>query len=536
MLNGRSRYLFASAVFTVASAICLAATATGASAAATPATHLQSTASFPCPLPSPCFNVTAFGAKPDGSSDNTAAFNAAILAAQSTSGGGAVYVPAGTYAFTQALNGMPSVRVKSQSAGSSLPPVTLEGDGASITTLVEHVARQPLLRVGADRSKVQGLTLDARTYGGGPDVTVVANHTTVTQDDILGAHLTGVIGSGLKFPFALFFGGPPGASLTKPAYNYDNTVSDTSIVDGIDNDGFSFSYQSGGTISNIHHFGSRLALYVNQNVTVTNYSFTPNSQCLGAVNGFWIGAPASNIVIDHFTTAGNGGVISGPGAPGTVSNVTINDEKFTSPSGGHLVVGNVNGLTINNSSFNSSNMLLLNPNRAATGITVENSALARVVVAQFRGSTYSQLSANFNGDSFAASPAGPTFSYPVPAPGPTAFSIDGGSWPSSGRFYGKPATNVSFTVSQLAPIAVSPPMITRAARAGDPLSGSTGGWLAGQTPAPTYAYQWDRANTPIANATASTYTPTAPGSYALSVTATNPSGSTTVTSSPLNVP
>jgi hypothetical protein len=368
-------------------------------------------------------------------------------------------------------------------------------------------------------------------------VVVAANHTTIAHDVILGAHLTGVIGSGLKFPFALFEAGPPGASRDNPTYHYGNTVTDTSIVDGINNDGFSFSFQSGGTISNIRHFGSRLALYVDQNVTVRNYSYRPNPECLSAVNGFWIGSPASNIVIDHFTTAGNGGVITGPGDSHVASNIRINNELFTSPSGGHLVVGNVNGLTVDSSSFNADNMLLLTPNRFATGITIEHSALARVVVGRYQGSTYSQLSAGFNDDTFRTVTSGPTFTYPLPAaPGPTDFSIDEGSWSSSGHLYKQAAPNVSFTVTHLAPIAVSPPAVWGTARVGHPLNSSTGGWVAGQMPAPTYAYQWDRGDVPIANAVSTTYTPTVRGWYLLTVTAKNPSGSTNVKSSAVEVP
>lgn len=535
MLRAGISYLLAGSVATAISVICLGAPASGTNVTATPVEAAQSTTSTPCPLPSPCYSVMTFGAKPDGISDNTAAFSAAIGAAQSTAGGGTVYVPSGTYAFTQALNGIPSVRIKSNSVG-SLPPVTLVGDGAATTALVEHVPAQPLLHVDANGSTVEGLTLDARTYGGGPDVTVAANNTTVTQDDVLGAYFAGVIGGGRQYPWALFYAGPPGATQDNPAYHYGNTVSNTSIVDGINNDGFSFSYQSGGTISNIQHFGSRLALYVDQNVTVTNYSYTPNPQCLGAENGFWITAPSSNIVIDRFTTAGEGGVINGPTDRRMVSNVTINNETFTSPSGEHLEAGNVNGLTIENSSYNSDNTLLLNPNGSATGITVENTSIARVVVARYLGSAYSQVSANFNGDTFLPLTSGPTFTYPLPAaPGPTALNIDGGSWSQSGRFYRQAATNVSFTVTNLAPIAVSPPTISGTHRVGVQLSGSNGGWLAGQTPVPTYTYQWDEGSTPITNATSNSYVPTAPGSYLLQVTATSPAGSTTVTSSSANV-
>ena len=88
------------------------------------------------------------------------------------------------------------------------------------------------------------------------------------------------------------------------------------------------------------------------------------------------------------------------------------------------------------------------------------------------------------------------------------------------------------------PTGVGAPQVTQS---GTALSCSQGSWSADYPggnvfSAPvSYAYQWLLNGRPVSGATASSYTATASGSYACTVTGTNPSGSASQTSAPVGV-
>jgi hypothetical protein len=359
------------------------------------------------------YNVANYGAVGDGVTDATGAFAAAIAAAEQN-GGGTVVVPAGVYAFTSAgANKLsPSIQLDGQY------PVALVGAGRDSTSLVEHVPGMVLLSMHADGSSVRGLTLDSKTYNGGVVVGDQANNTTLDSDRILGG----------TTDFALFYRGQPGTEQDAPVYSTGNQVTNDIITDGVQNDGFSFSFQKDGTIANITHTGSRLALYVDDDVTVTNYTYAPGPQP-SATNGFWITPPSQNITITNFTTSGEGGVVDGENGRMS-SNISIINERFTSPGGDHLEIGNVNGLVVSGASFNTGNMLRVSPDTSATGVVVENSNLAGV---RFAGPTTATATVSFPNDTFGAfdpngSPA-PTFGCLTPINATATMS--GGTWANS---------------------------------------------------------------------------------------------------------
>jgi hypothetical protein len=288
------------------------------------------------------FDVTHFGAQGDGTSDNTTAFANAIAAAEQ-GGGGTVYVPAGHYAFSAVRKGDPGSVVVTGSA-----PITLQGAGRDSTYLVEMHLGKGLLGVHIDGSVVEDLTLDTQTHGGGVAIFVRANNTRLLDSRVLGGSKT----------FALYYAGPKGAKPLSPAYNTGNTVDNLDLNELDCNDGFSWSFQENSTISNITHTGSRLALYIDKNTTVTDYKYTTGSQQCGARNGFWITPPSTGITITNFTSNGEGGKIGviGPNGAGKVAqNVTINGLTLTG-TGSSITIGDVKNFLLENCNLGVNNI------------------------------------------------------------------------------------------------------------------------------------------------------------------------------------
>jgi pectate lyase-like protein len=280
------------------------------------------------------FNVANYGANGDDTTDNTRAFSTAIAAAQAA-GGGTVYVPAGQYAFSATKTGNPSSVVV---AGTE--PVTLKGAGQNLTYLVEMHQGKGLLGVQVDGSVVEDLTLDTQTHDGGVALYVRANNTRLENADVLGGTRT----------FAMYYAGPKGAKPLAPLYNSGNEVMNVNLNELDCNDGFSWSFQSNSSITDVHHTGSRLALYIDKNTTVTNYDYTTGAQQCGARNGFWLTPPDSDITIDNFTSNGEGGKVGviGAGGAGKVAvNVIINNLTLTGVNS-YITIGDVRNLVLEN--------------------------------------------------------------------------------------------------------------------------------------------------------------------------------------------
>jgi hypothetical protein len=301
------------------------------------------------------FDVTNFGAvNTPGTGDNTAAFTAAIAAAQKAGAGSIVFVPSGTYDF--ATGSPASIQIDGS------VPIVLAGAGRDTTILVEMTRRKDLLSVKADHTVVQDLTFNTQTNDGGHGIGVGANDTLVQRVAVYSGTLT----------FGIYYPGPPKAHPGNGLHSEGNVLNDIILNDQLQGDGFSFSFQDDASISNVVHTGSHITIYADTNTTITNYDYTPGN--FGGTSGWVISSPCDNVTITNFTTSGFGGQIREAGVVSRVNqNITINNEQMTAtaPAGAKpnaLFIGDVTGLLIENSSLKA---ITIQPRYIAQG-TVTN--------------------------------------------------------------------------------------------------------------------------------------------------------------------
>ena len=203
--------------------------------------------------PTGTYTVTQFGAT-TRSQNNRAAFQAAFNEA-AFGPRGIVYIPSGTWKIAGHLQ---------------LPAITLEGAGKTTSAIVETVPAADLLSASKSGTVVEDLTLNTQIFDGGHAFGTDASYTKLQHVDVFSGNQPG--------HFALYYAGPPGASRTNLIYSQGNVVNDVYINDQICDDGFSWSFQKNGMISNVTQVGSRLALYLDNIDTVKNYYYTQGSQ------------------------------------------------------------------------------------------------------------------------------------------------------------------------------------------------------------------------------------------------------------------
>jgi Pectate lyase superfamily protein len=314
------------------------------------------------------FNVTSYGAHGDGAGDNTAAFRSAIAAAQAAGSGNVVFVPAGTYTFS--TTGVPaSIQID------GTVPIAFEGASEDTAILMETTAGKDLLSVKCNGTVIEDLTLNTQAHNGGHGLGVGASNTTAENLQVLTGTET----------FGIYYPGGPHATPAKPVYSTGNAVNNVILKDNYHGDGWSFSFQSGGSISNVHHTGSRIVLYADINTTVTNYYYTPGTH--GATGGFIISTPCKNLTITNFVTSGEGGQIKTAPIQARVNqNITINGEVMTGGPAFRLLIGDVQGLLIENSTLGG---VIIGPKIIAQG-TVTGSAHTSVIHRQ-RGSAVDDI-------------------------------------------------------------------------------------------------------------------------------------------------
>ena len=321
-------------------------------------------------VPAHAFDVTKFGAIGDGRTNSAPGIQAAIDAAQAV--GGMVFLPPGHYFDATGV-------VLLAKRGRA---VTIAGAGRDQTFLTQGPGGRDLLSVNADHSVVQDLSLDAHTYNGGSAFSTSASYVTLQR--------CRAVGDTVHWAVRFAGGSTARATPANPSYATGNVVNDLLLHDYAQpwNDGLDFSFQSHGSISNVNHVGSRLGLYVDSYVSVTNYTFAPEPSVGSGSYGFYITSPGDHISITNFTSSGQGGHI-GEALPGTTRNntdITILNEQLTSSAPGvRLFVGDVTNCLIENSRLQT---LEVGPSVAAQ-VVLQNTRTTRLLRAGDPGSTTS---------------------------------------------------------------------------------------------------------------------------------------------------
>lgn len=328
------------------------------------------TEALPSPV-GPVFNVVLYGADHSGLQDSTVGIRSAIAAAEATPGISTVYFPAGTYL----LNDNDGAAVDFKITGPNT--VDVLGAGRLRTKIVERVGTVAYPGISNPKTVFvlqqttgnvfAGLTVDAQTYNAGDPVHDYGNGTTIEQATFLGAHNANA--------FALRVTAVCNDQPGSPQYGVHrsgNLVHDIILSgEGIGgNADLDFSCQWNGRVSNITDTGWGMALYIDQNVTVNNYAFTPGTYEKSAPG--WYVTDSDYITLNDFVTSGLGGIIKNP--TDVSSHITINREQMTNPNE-YLTVGDAAAVTIANSSIAG---LLIAPVVSTNGLTVTNSSVGSV--------------------------------------------------------------------------------------------------------------------------------------------------------------
>lgn len=325
----------------------------------------------------PVFNIWDFGATGSNFGDDTGPVLEAIDKAEVS--GGIVFAPPGTYLLNPPGAGGSALVI-------SRPGVVLAGAGRGSTKFVLANSSMELLAINgtgaatpgtADGLILSGIAFDTAAYNCQAALAVQANNCLLLDCEVEG-------GSNI---YAIFFAGPQTATQAAPVYNTGNRIENLILTDSFNGDGLSWSFQQHSTIKNVLHNGSRLAIYICDDLAVNDYSYTPGAAVpAGSQNGYYITEPSSDIRIDGFNLESGGNpVIGNPDATYFVSNASIRNSKQA--AGSRLRLGDFNHLVLDNVTLPAGAAggahdayLDIDPSSAADNLVVKNSSIAQVTV------------------------------------------------------------------------------------------------------------------------------------------------------------
>ena len=266
------------------------------------------------PPSSNAFNVVAYGADPSGQRDSTLAIRTALSSAEMNSGN-TVYFPAGRYILDLNDGAHQDFNIASN-------PVTIKGAGRNMTTIVEKIGAKTagvknskvIFQIltgpngqpgGADGTIITGLTLDSASYDAGTTIMDFANNTAITNDTIQGAR------SDSRYnpdAFGLRLLAICDHTDLSTKHRSGNEVNDL-ILSGqgsAGNTDLDISCQINTSVSNVVDTGNGMDIYIANQISVNNYTFTPGT-IESSPKSYIITGPTNGLTLNNITTYGNGG-------------------------------------------------------------------------------------------------------------------------------------------------------------------------------------------------------------------------------------
>ncbi len=467
------------------------------------------------PPTSPCSAATCktcdvtkapYGADNTGRRDATLAIRRAIAVCEASKGTpvpNVVWFPAGTYA----LDLIDNATIKNDLILSGPHPVIFAGQGRAgdryATTIVQDVgvrnpsdcsyalASAPISSGGGCRnnertcvpytdprqntcwiknilaveaaakgSLVEDISLDTWRFDAGTSLAVVADN--ITIDHVSTEHRA-ARGPGIP-QFPILFGGNGGSRLTpcatQPhACHWGNVINDLSAYDEECDDGIVFAMQGNATIAKLGYQGSRIALYVDSNVHITGFNYTPGIQSCPTQQGFAETSPSDHIYltdyVDHNSHHAGGAGVVGRSQTGKnyVTNVlSIAGYVVSGRYGDQLSVQNVNGFRVGPSndmpcSLGANNTVHFNPSTSISTVSVQGCTLSTSILSLPAGVTIGGSGVTYAKDVFTLeSPQ--AYSFVDFGNAALTISWSGGTFqncPNSGRYLTN-ATRLRFAV------------------------------------------------------------------------------------------
>jgi Pectate lyase superfamily protein len=338
--------------------------------------------------PAGSFSVTSYGADPTGTTDAAAAIQDAIDAAVAKGGWQTVYFPTGTYLLNDNNGRHNDFLLKDDT-------VNILGAGQAYTKIVEEVGTYayPSLARGKNVFAfehmsdfyVDGLTVDSQTYNAGDTIDDYGDDSTLENLTLLGAKngSGGTVDRNNVYDMRVITGSC-NANPGSPD-NYGNIVKNI-VLNGRGigaNDDLVFSCQDDGTVSDVTDTGWGMGLYIDRDITVSDYTFRPDVPTNPELRGFYI-TDGHDITIDDFTTYGEGGRIAtcvgvvpagNPCLEHPSTDITINGLDMETTSGTDFQVEDVTNLTIENSTLGT---LYIDPDKLTNGVTVTATTYQKV--------------------------------------------------------------------------------------------------------------------------------------------------------------